>query len=824
MTAAPEALRSTLRGLRKDPGFLAVAVLTLALGIGANTALFTVVEAVLLRPLPYPEPERIVSVWHSAPGLGLPQFEQSDATYLLYRQHNRTLADLGIYWAGTASLVGPAGDLEPERVPAAGATGSVFDVLGARAARGRTLEPADERPGAEAVAVLSDGLWRRRFGADPGVVGRQVEISGVSRRVVGVMPPEFRFPEGETEVWLPLPIDPARLTAGNFNYPAVGRLRPGVTLEDAARDLSSLVLRLPEISGGEISSPMIESAKLALLVHSLRDDLVGDVERQLWLLLGSVGLILLIACANVANLFLVRAEGRVREIAVRLSLGASRGDVARLFLAEGLVLSLLGAAAGLGLAAAGVRALVALRPVGIPRLEEIGVNAAALAFTVALALLSGLFFGLFAALRSGSPAVAAALKEGGRGAMAGRGRHRARSALVAAQVALALVLLLASGLMARSFVLLQSVDPGIRPEGVLTADLALPAARYATAEQNARFVQGLLERVRALPGVTAAGTVSLLPLSGNRSRSGHSIEDHPLPPDTVQPLLGTRFASPGYFETLGIPLVEGRFFSRLDPARRSDEVVISKSVAERFWPGRSALGKRLVQGDPDAENWFTVVGVAGDVREEGLEVPPSEAVYYPVLRAELRDENGDEWVPNEVSLVVRGPGEPAALADAVRKAVWSLDPALPIARMRPMTEVVARSTARTSFTLLLLALAAGVALLLGAVGIYGVISYVVSQRTREIGVRMALGARRRDITRMVLRQGLVVTAAGIAAGLAGAFALTRLMRALLFEVSPTDPFTFTTVPLLLAAVALTATYLPAARAAAVEPVEAIREE
>lgn len=821
MSSWSETLRSTLRGLRQSPGFLAVAVLTLAVGLGANVALYTVVQAVLLRPLPYPEPERLVSVWHTAPGMKLDRFPHSDTTYLAYRSLNRSLTDLGIHDERSASLTGVA---EPERLDAAGVTGSLFRVLGVPPALGRTLAEADERPGAEPVVVLSHGLWQRRFGGDRKVIGTAVKIDGVERRVVGVMPARFRFPAAETALWLPMAIDPARMNAGSFSYEAVGRLRPGVTLAAAARDLGALVARLPEASGGELPADMIASTGLAIKVHALRDDVVGDVERVLWLLLGSVGVILLIACANVANLFLVRAEGRLREIAVRLSLGATRARVAGLFLAEGLVLALLGGLAGLGLTALGVRALVALRPEGLPRLDEIAVDGGVVAFTAALVLLAGLAFGGFAAWRYGAPSLAPALKEGGRGGMTGRDRHRARSVLVAAQVALALVLLLASGLMARSFAELREVDPGVRPGGVLTLDLALPEARYATAADNARFVERLLEQVQAIPGVKAAGTITSVPLAGTGSRSGHDFEDHPRAPGTAPPLLDVRSASPGAFAALGIQLREGRLFDRLDPARRLDQAVISQSVAERFWPGRSALGRRLSFAGDGEGPWFTVIGVVGDIRDEGLEKPPTGSVYYPVLRTEIRDENGRETVPRELSLVVRSAGDPAALAEPLRRAVWALDAQLPVARLRTLEEVVDRSTARTTFTLLLLGLAGAVALLLGTVGIYGVISYVVSQRTREIGVRMALGAARGDISRMVLRHGLAVTLSGIAVGLGAAFALTRLMRALLFEVSPTDPTTFVAVPLLLAAVALGATYLPAARAARVEPVEAIRSE
>ncbi|HKI04485.1 MAG TPA: ABC transporter permease [Thermoanaerobaculia bacterium] len=835
MTSILSPVRSLMRELGRNPVFLLIAVFTLAVGIGANAAIFSVVNAVLIRPLPYHQPDRLVGVWHSAPGLDMDQFEHSDASYVLYRKGNRVLEDLGIYWDSGVTLTGGE---TPERVDAAGATASIFSVLGVPPLIGRTIQGQDEEPGAEKVAVLSHGLWRRRFGGDAKAVGSTLRVDGVARRVVGVMPEGFGFPSDEVELWLPMTIDPAKLEAGNFNYGAIGRLRPGITPKAAARDLSALVWRIPEeFPGSQISRGMIESSKLSVLVRPLRDDIVGDVERILWLLLGSVGCILLIACANVANLFLVRAEGRQREVAVRTALGATRGAVARLFLGESLVLSLVGGIVGLALAAAGVRLLVSLRPEGIPRLAEIGVDGAVLAFTFLLAVLAGLLCGGLATLRYGAPDLVPALKEGGRGGTAGKGRHRARNVLVVVQMALALVLLVGSGLMVKSFWKLRSVDPGLDPEGVLTMGLSLPETEYQDVFATARFVRALLERVRAVPGVVSAGTTTVLPLSGGNSNSGYSFEDFPLGPDVVPPILGTRFASPGYFEAMGIPVIEGRVFEGIDPARRSDEVVVSEALARRFWPGKSALGKRLAQGLSEGNRWYTIVGVVGSTRDLGLHEKPHEAVYFPVLRARQgpadnedgeNGENGaddeDEWVPRGFALVVKGRVDPASLAPQIRQAVWSIDPNLPLSRVRPMEEVVAHSMARTSFTMTLLVIAAAVALLLGAVGIYGVISYVVSQRTREIGVRMALGAARVDISRMVLREGAAITLLGIGIGLAFALALTRLMLALLYDVSPTDPTTFVAVPVLLTAVALMASWLPARRAAAVEPLEAIRYE
>jgi putative ABC transport system permease protein len=821
MSFVVSTFRSLARELARRPGFLLVAVITLGVGIGANAAIFSVVDAVLIRPLPYPESDRLVGVWNDAPGLKLRHFEQSYGTYVLYRRENHVLEDLGLYDDGSATLSGTQG---PERLSSARLTGSLFTVLRTPAALGRTIQEADERPGAEKVMLLSDSLWRRRFGGDPKVLGSTLRVDGVARRIVGVLPATFRFPADDTQIWLPMTIDPAKLEPGSFDYRAIGRLRPGITPRRAAREMSALVWRIPEVyPDSKIGRGMIQSAGLTVLAIPMLQDVVGDVERVLWVILGSVACILLIACANVANLFLVRAEGRQREVAVRVALGASRGDVARLFLGESVALSLLGGLLGLGLAWAGVRLLVRLRPEGIPRLQEIGVDGRVLLFTLALSIVSGLLCGVFAALRYGSPALAAALKEGGRGGTSGRERHLARNLLVVFQVSLALVLLVFSGLMVKSFWGLRSVDPGFDPRGVLTLRLDLPTSDYPDTPATLRFLQQLLDRVRALPQVAAAATIHPLPLSGNNSNSGYSFEDFPLTPDQVPPILGNRFVSPGYFQALGIPVIQGRTFDHLDTlGQKPREVVVSRGLAEHFWPGKSPLGKRLVNGFPNADNpWYTIIGVVGDVHDIGLEQKPVEDVYLPMVRY---GEKNESWAPQGFHLLVKGKLDPAALVAPVRGVIHELDPNLPLSEVRPLSEVVKRSMTQTSFTMLLLVIAASVALLLGGVGIYGVVSYVVSQRTREIGVRMALGAGRDDISRMVLKQGLGVTLLGIAIGLAFALLVTRLILALLYGVSPTDPATLGAVPVMLAAVSLLASWVPARRAASVEPLEAIRAE
>jgi predicted permease len=815
------AFHGLLRQLARTPGFTLVAVLTLAIGIGANVAIFSLVHAVLIEALPFPEPERLVAVWHTAPGLDIPQFEQSDGTYVIYRRESRTLEELGIYDLRSVSLTG---DGAPERLDGSGATASAFEVLRVPPALGRRFVASDERAGAEPVVLLSHALWSRRFGGARDAVGTTVRLDGETRRIVGVMPAGFRFPSAETELWVPITIDPAKLAVGNFNYRGIGRLRPGATPQAVERELSALVRRIPEEFPDEQITPgMLETARFAAKVHPLRDDVVGDVERLLWILLGSVGVILLIACANVANLFLVRAEARQREVAVRTALGATRGQIARAFLGESTALALAGGALGVLLAGLGLRVLLAAGAERIPRLEEVGIDAPVLAFALAVSLVAALLCGGFAGLRYGAPDLVPALKEGGRGDTAGRGRHRARHVLVAAQMALALVLLAGSGLMVRSFWRLRHVEPGFDARGVLTLRLALPESDYPDTAATARFVNRLLERVRAVPQVVAAGTVTLLPLDGGGNNGAHTFEDFPLPPDAVPPILAYRNVTPDYFQAMGIPLVEGKTLDAVDPGRRSAEVVVSRALAERFWSRGGALGRRLTQGLAEDGRWATIVGVVGSVRDAGLHEKPVETVYYPLMRPPSPD--GEDFAPRWFTLVVRTAGDdPLALAPAVREAIWSLDRNLPVARVRGMDQVMAESTARTSFTMLLLVIAAAMALLLGAVGNYGVISYVVSQRTREIGVRMALGARQRDVARMVVRSGLFVALAGVALGLAGALAVTRLMQALLFEVSPTDPATFGAVSALLVGIALLASYLPARRAAAVDPIEAIRCE
>jgi len=817
-------LRTALRKLRRAPGFAVVAVLTLALGIGANSAIFSVVHSVLLEPLPYPQSERLVAVSHDAPGLDLEDFGHSDATYLLYRELGKGLEEIGVYQNDTVNLTG--GD-RPQRLAAAEVTHSVLPLLGVPPRLGRGFEEGEERPGSDPVVILGHGLWSSAFGADPAALGRTLRVDGVERRVIGVMPEGFGFPSPETELWLPLAIDPAEVDSGNFNYDGVARLAPGATVDDVRRDLNALVPRLPEVYPGDITAQMLEQARFAAVVKPLRDDVVGNIGEVLWVILGTVGLILLIACANVANLFLVRAEGRGREVAVRTALGASSSRLAGQFLGESLLLGLLGGALGLLLALAGVRALVAFGPGNLPRLDEVGIDGIVLLFTLGISLLAGGLFGCVPLIRFGRGFnLTSALKEGGRGGSAGRERHRARNVLVVVQVALALVLLVGSGLMVRSFSRLRAVDVGFDPDRLLSLRVTLTQADYPEPDQVTAFYQQVTERLRALPGVQQAGAIGALPLAGFGSNSGHVIEDFPVPPGELPHLLFNNRVTPGYFETVGIPLLEGRTFERRDAEQATGAAILSRPLAERFWPGESAVGKRLqlgvsAEGEELEKNWHTVVGVVGGVRQLRLEDSPTEMVYYVNRDSPVPGRN---WVDRSMTLVLRTTVDPLSLADAARTAVWEVDPQVPVSKVQTGERLVAEAGARTAFAMVLLSIAAVVALALGMIGLYGVIAYLVAQRTREIGVRLALGAVGRDIQGLVMRQGLTVTLIGVAVGLLAAVGLTRWMAALLFGVSPTDVLTLGSVALILVLVALAACWLPAHRASRVDPLVALRHE
>jgi predicted permease len=824
MESIAREFRQVSRRLARSPSFTLVALFTLALGIGANTAIFAVVNSVLIRPLPYPEQERLVVPHFTAPGMGIQDVPYSESAYLINADESRVFELIGVYRQAALNLTGGT---EPERVPAVEATHEVLSILGAAPVLGRLTVLEDDLPGSPEVAMLSYGLWQRRFGGDPSVVGRTMEVNGVSREVVGVLPESFRFLTREADLFFPARFDRADPDEGSFNYTGIARVRSGVSGAAVTADMERLIALWPERYSGLITQAMLDQIGMAPNVIPLKEQLTGDVSRALWILLVAVGLVLLIACSNVANLFLVRAEGRQREVAVRTAMGASAGDLVRYFLVESLALGILGGTVGLFLAWAGTRALKSFGPENLPRLSEIGLDPTTLLFTLGASLLAGLLFGLFPVLKYRKPDMSAGLKEGGRGGSVGRERHRARNTLVVFQMALALVLLVGSGLMVRSFQALRTVDPGFDPRGTLTLRVTLPASTYPTSGSRLAFHDQLLGTIDGLPGVVSAGAADNIPMGGGLSNSGTWFEDYPTLPDQVPDVIETSRVTANYLETLRVGLLEGRTLTPFDARDRTEVVVVNRALAEKYWPGQSALGKRLTQ-DLDLDSgasadtrWKTVVGVVEDVRSLAMEIDPNPALFFPLVEAVDEEESR---TPQSMAYVIRTSGEPTALLPAVRQAVWALDPNLPIADIRTLESVVRDSMARTAFTMVLLGIAALVALFLGTVGIYGVISYAVTQRTREMGIRLALGAEGAAVTGMVLRQGAVLAGVGIAIGLAGALGLTRLMEALLFGVSAMDPVTFFGVPLVLGAVALLASWLPARRAARTDPVEALRAE
>ncbi len=799
-------LRYSARTLRKSPGFTLVAVLTLGLGIGANTAIFSVVNAVLLRPLPYRDPRRLVLVTERMPQF--PQMMVAYADFLDWRAGSRSFEDLAVY--NRYRNLSLTGDGEPERIPTAFVTANLFGVLGVRPALGRELRPADDLRGAGKVAVLSDGFWRRRFGADPRIVGREVTYDGERYTIVAVMPRGFAFAAG-VEQWVPIGpfIDDNWMSRNQHNgLVAVGRLKPGVTLDGATADLAAVARRLEEAYHAT-------NAKVGVAVHALSELAVGGIRPTLLALVGAVGFILLIACANLAHLTLARASRRRREVAIRGALGASAGRLARQCVTESVVLSLWGGALGLLIAWWGTGLLRTYGAGRVPRAMEIGVDGWVLAFTAGIALLTGLAFGLVPARQAGHSSVHDALKEGARSGDAGPGRARLRAALVAIEVALSFVLVIASGLLVRSIAILQRVNPGFEPSQVLTANIELAPGRYTPSGGAQIFFRQVLDRLRATPGVRYAGATSPMPFGLGGWQTGITVEGMPEPGPGQNPLIDAAKVSGDYFRAMGIPLQEGRFFSNLDDDRTEGVVIVNAAMARRFWPGRSAIGGRIHFGGPgSATPWMTVVGVVGDVKQGALEAEVRPTFYLSYLQQPV----------NGLTLVLRTTDTPERLVPALREAVRTVDPDQPIFGVETLQGLVADSEATRRFILSLFGLFAGLALVLAAVGTYGVMSSLVAQRTREMGVRIALGAGAPRVLGMVMGQGMGAVALGLVAGTMVALALMRGVAKLLYGVSATDPLTFAAASLLLAGVGALACYLPARRAARVDPVVALRSE
>src|SRR5262245_4565283 len=799
-------LRYGMRMFAKKPGFSLIAVITLALGIGANTAIFSVVDGVLLRPLPYENAERLFKVNRVSakkPGLGT---RTSPLNYLDMRSQNQSFEYLGGYT--DSSKFNLSGGAEPERVPGAMISDTLFQALGAPPALGRNFAPEEDRKGGPNVVILSHRLWARRFGADPNILGQTLTLDSRPYTVVGVMPQDFDFPTKETALWVPYGFAYEDGGRGNFFVDVIGRLKVGVSSEQAQTEMNAIAARL------ERQYPEVNTDSGIALV-SLREQMTGKIRRLLLVLFGAVGLVLLIACVNVANLLLARGAGRQKEIAIRATLGASRIRIVRHLLSESVLLALAGGLLGLLVAYWGARVLIAISPDDIPRVGEIGVDGRVLGFTFVIAVLTGLIFGLAPALQASRSNWSESLKEGGRGASGGG--SFILSCLVVAEISLALALLVGAGLMARSFQRLLAVQPGFQTERILTFDVTLPWAKYDR-EKSGPFFQQALERIAALPGVQSVGATTVLPLSNENNARYFTGEGRASDSPGDYTLSNHRLMSPGYLQTLAIPLIKGRYLSEQDLNDAAPVVLINQAFARAFFAGQEPLGKRLKMGETADSPfpWMTVIGVVGDVKHASLEAEARPEIYRPFLRQPDTE--------RKMTFAVRTAQEPVTLIAPIRRQIQSLDSNQPIANVSAMERLLDRSVARRRFSLLLFCLFAVTALALAGAGTYGVISFTVAQNTREIGIRVALGAQAGDVLKLVIGQGMAMTLGGVGIGLIISFALTRLMSSLLFGVSATDPLTFIVVPLLLTVVALLACWIPARRATKVDPMVALRAE
>jgi predicted permease len=802
--------------------FAALTLITLAIGIGANTAIFSVLNGVLLKPLPYPDSDRLVAIWETARLQGMQEVNASPSTYFTFREENRTFQDIGIWRRDSVNITGTS---EPEQVDALDVSDGVLPILGAQPIRGRWFNHKDDLPGSPKTAILSYGYWQSKFGGYPSVIGRRIMVDGESNEIIGIMPQGFRFMSTRLALIVPLQLDRGKTFIGNFSFQSVARLKRGATLAqanaDVARMLPMMLDKFPPAPG--ISLQMFKEASFGPSVRPLKADVVGDIGTVLWVLMGTIGVVLFIACANVANLMLVRAEGRQQEFAIRAALGAGWSRIARELLLESVTLGLAGGVLGIALARGALKLLVAIGPTNLPRLEDVSIDQSVLFFTLVLSVLAGIFFGLIPLVKYAGPHLAGALRQGGRNASEGRERHRARSVLVVVQVALALVLLIGSGLMIRTVRALKNVQPGFtQPEQILTVSISIPDALVPKPDLAIRAYHDIMEKVAAIPGVNAVGLTNSVTMDGNNDNDPIFAADKAYNAGQVPPMRRYKFIAPGSFKAMGNPLLAGRDVTWTDIFEMRPVVLVSEALARELWHDpASALGKQ-VRENPNAA-WREIIGVVGNERDDGVNRKATTVVYWPPL---IKNFWGQPLIAQRgEKLTIRSPRTGSAgFLNEVRQAVWSVNRDLPIANVRTVQEIYDRSMARTSFTLVMLSLAAGMALLLGIVGIYGVISYTVSQRTREIGIRIALGAPQNSVLQMFVRQGLLLTAIGVACGVIAAAGLTRLMTALLFHVSPLDPITYLAVSLVLATAAVLASYIPAHRATNIQPVEALRVE
>jgi len=825
MASFADQLRQVLRRLSRAPLFTAITLITLAVGVGANTVIFSVVEGVLLKPLPYPHADQLIGVWHTAPGIGIKELNMSPSIYFIDREQNTTLQDIAAYTGDSLDVTGVG---KPEHVQGLDVTDGALPILGAAPVLGRLFNRKDDTAGAPQTVVLSYGYWQRRFGGAASVIGRSMTIDGKPREIIGVLPRGFHFLDNQrAELFLPFQWDRNKTKLGNFSENGLARLKPGVTMTQASTDMARLlpvvVRSFPAPEG--FSTTLFEKARIAPNLRPLKQDVVGNVGNVLWVLMGSIVLVLLVACANVANLLLVRVEGRRQELAIRSALGAGWGRIASDLFFESIVLGVSGSLIGLALAYGALRLLVSMAPTGLPRVHEIGIDLPVLFFTLGLSLFTSLLIGLIPILKYAGATVNSGLREGGRGLSQSRERHRARKALVIVQVALALVLLICSGLMIRTFRALMNVSPGfVAPDAVQTFRFYIPETQIPDAqpERVVRMEEEILHKLAAIPGVSSVSFSTAVPMDGRDSNDILYAQDHVYGEGELPPIRRFKFVSPGSFQTLGTQLLAGRDISWTDTYQKRPVAIISENFARQYWKTpNDALGKRIRVATID--DWREIVGVVQDVYDDGVDKAAPSSVYWPVMLDRFEGEK--QSVRRGVAFTLRSPRAGSrSFINEVQERVWSINPDVPVAEISTLGELYTKSMARTSFTLVMLCVAGSMALLLGIVGIYGVISYAVSQRTREIGIRMALGAQRDALTAMFVRQGLVLTLIGAACGLVTAFISMRLMSSLLFNVSPVDPITYISITIGVVAVAYLACYLPSRRAATVEPMDALRTE
>ncbi len=825
MNSFSNQLKQVLRRLGRAPMFTAITLITLAAAIGANTVVFSVLEGVLLKPLPYPNAAEMAGVWLTAPGVKIKDAQLSPSDYFIFRDQSHTFQDIGLYGSDSDAVTGMG---EPEQVRALLVTDGTLPILGIQPLLGRMISREDDKPDSPQMAMVSYGYWQSKFGGSTSVLGKTIVVDGKQRVIIGVLPQDFHFlDQTDPALILPYRLDRNKSHLGNFSYNALARLKPGVTIAEADADVARMlpiVMRSFPTPPG-FSLKLFEDARIAPNLRPLKQDVVGDVGKVLWVLMGSIGMVLLIACANVANLLLVRVEGRRQELAIRAALGAGRSRIAGELLFESVILGLMGSAVGLGIAYGALRFLVAIAPTGLPRIREIGIDARVLLFTLAASLFASLLIGSIPVLKYSGVRLNTGLREGARGMSQSRDQHRARNSLVVVQVALAVVLLICSGLMIRTFRALTHVNPGFNaPAEVQTFRIYIPPSEApdANPERVVSMEEEISRKLAAIPGVSSVGVSTKIPMDGNGWEDPIFVEDHTYTEGQLPPLRKFKFMTPGFLTTLGIPLITGRDLTWTDAQNKLPVALVSENLALEYWQDPSkALGKRFRVATTD--NWREIVGVVSDVYDDGVNEEPSSSVYFPILLSKF--EGDDISVQRGVAFAIRSPraGSENFLKD-VRESVWAVDSNLPLSAVHTVDYFYTKSMARTSFTLIMLGVAGGMALLLGIIGIYGVIAYSVSQRRREIGIRMALGAQPQDVTGIFVRHGLLLSGIGVVFGLGAALAVMRLMTSLLFRVSPVDPVTYVAVCAGLVATATLASYLPSRQAAGVDPVEALRAE